>query len=279
MHHDRSKKAILITVIGIHLTLILWMCLSFSPFKISNKKHLVVKTHAPSLNARPLATAPPMDIPPPKKPTPPTPLAPESPPPIEEPPPLAPPEPGPPPPIEKKPLPPKKKAPAVTKAKAPLVRREEGPKKSAKVKKSPPSHEPIPQSLLKELEESIAKIEGKRDNLYRKEKVSAPPPLQIDNLKNRESSVREEGEAEYQLTLVQCLHHSLNLPEFGEVKIQLTLKQDGTVEGVVVMKAESEKNRQYLQKNLPLLKFPQLSGPFSNKKQHTFILTFCNELS
>ena len=80
------------------------------------------------------------------------------------------------------------------------------------------------------------------------------------------NETQEEG-------LVGFLHSSLNLPEFGEVTIQLTMKRDGTVARLVVLKAESKKNKAYLEQHLPLLKFPLI---LENEK--TFTLTFCNEI-
>ena len=128
-------------------------------------------------------------------------------------------------------------------------------------------------SLLKELEESIAKIDKKSvAKTTPPSKAIAPIPLQID----LHSSDFEE-DADYTALLIRELHESLRLPDFGEVKIQLSLRQDGSVVKVVVLKAQSEKNKQYLESNLMRLKFPRFEGTYSNKKECTFILTFCNE--
>lgn len=87
----------------------------------------------------------------------------------------------------------------------------------------------------------------------------------------------DEIALDYTEHLMQTLHQSLTLPEFGEVKIQLTLHQDGRVAKVIVMHAESRKNREYLEKNLPYLQFPSFTGDLCSKKESTFILNFCNE--
>ena len=93
--------------------------------------------------------------------------------------------------------------------------------------------------------------------------------LQIDGSDSEQQS--------YTDTLISHLHESLSLPDFGEVKIQLSLRQDGSVVKVIVLKARNEKNRQYLESNLPHLKFPRFDGAWANKKEYTFVLTFCNE--
>jgi len=147
----------------------------------------------------------------------------------------------------------------------------------AKPKKEKVAETVVPGHLLRELEETIAKIDEKRDKLSTSKKskpVNKIEPLQSESFHHLES---ERNEVDYKETLVMYLHQSLNLPDFGDVKIQVTLRQDGSVENLKVLKAESDKNRKYLEMHLPLLKFPPLQGS-SGKKENTFILTFCNEL-
>ncbi len=149
----------------------------------------------------------------------------------------------------------------------------------AKPKSAPPPSPPrakISDSLIRELEESIAKIENKSDKgTARSRKISvAPIALQIDMTDAFQYSDAKEGD--YTDLLVSHLHQYLTLPEYGEVKIQLSLQQDGTVGKIVVLKAESEKNKKYLESNLPRLRFPRFEGSYAKKKESTFILTFCN---
>ncbi len=130
----------------------------------------------------------------------------------------------------------------------------------------------ISDALLKELEESIAKIENNSDKSIASKKTTAPPiTLQIDRLNGQEAN-HEQQENDYTAILIDYLHHSLSLPEYGEVKIQLSLREDGSVAKVIVLKAQNEKNRRYLENNLPHLRFPSFKG-----KEQTFVLTFCNE--
>jgi outer membrane biosynthesis protein TonB len=125
-------------------------------------------------------------------------------------------------------------------------------------------------NLVEELEEAVAKIEEKREKGYAGPKLEVPRlamPAPVGS-----SFFGGVSEPSYQEILVSYLHQSLNLPEFGEVKIQLSLHKDGTVAKLTVLKAESSKNKAYLEKNLPLLKFPGL------EKEETFVFTFCNEI-
>lgn len=153
--------------------------------------------------------------------------------------------------------------------------------------KQPPPQKSLPaenrakisDSLLKELEESIAKIENKSDKQIISskapsvQKAAAPIVLQIDQGMEANNTAGDYTDA-----LISHLHRSLSLPEYGEVKIQLSLRQDGTVAKIIVLKTENEKNRIYLENNLLNLRFPHFAGAFANKKEYTFFLTFCNEL-
>ncbi len=153
--------------------------------------------------------------------------------------------------------------------------------KQSAAKKSPPpqNRAKISDSLVKELEESIAKIENKSDKGGSKKaalgsKALGPIVLQIDA---PSYELGAEGASDYTDVLICHLHQCLSLPDYGEVKIQLSLRQDGTVCKVIVLKAQSEKNKQYLESHLQRLKFPRFEGAYANKKEYTFIVTFCNE--
>lgn len=95
-------------------------------------------------------------------------------------------------------------------------------------------------------------------------KGSSPVEFPFPELEEMEEGTTEEA-------LVSFLHGSLNLPDFGEVTIRLTVKKDGSVAQISVVKAESPKNEAYLKKNLPLLKFPLILH-----EERTFKLTFHN---
>lgn len=135
---------------------------------------------------------------------------------------------------------------------------------SSKTKSSP-----ITKKLMKELEESIAKIEGNRDKVDTSKQLKAPQAIETLKI-----DIPEENEmSDYNENLILCLRQSLHLPDFGEVKIKITLRKDGSVDQLAVLKAESENNRRYLETHLPLIQFPA-----PKKEKYTFVLTFCNEV-
>lgn len=149
-------------------------------------------------------------------------------------------------------------------------------KKPATVEKERPKKQKRPDKIWKEIDEALAKID---DNVYSKPQSKLDVPkikgsslskVPFPDLDGVDGRVDEGAEEEL---LASFLHTSLNLPEIGEVKIQLTLKKDGTVGRLHVLQAESKKNKAYLEKHLPLLRFPLILD-----KEKTFTFTFCNEI-
>lgn len=153
-------------------------------------------------------------------------------------------------------------------------------------KKNPPAKPKTPEpsappaatvELLKQLEQSLAKMEQPQASTpsspAKKQSAFSAPTLKIDHLVGDE----EEGDAGYESQLITFLHNSLNLPEFGEVKMKLTLQNNGTCVKMQVIRAQSAKNRRYLEEQLPKLRLPSFIGMLASKKEQTFVVTFCNE--
>lgn len=140
----------------------------------------------------------------------------------------------------------------------------------------------VPQELLEELEERIAKIETKRDKIQAKADISVPKSIDSSFSHKNQDTYEEDDSADeisnYNEFLVAYLQQQLHLPDFGEVKIEITLRKDGAVERFVVLKTESDKNRKYLEERLPSLHFPDFKGKGLSKNRQTFVLTFCNEI-
>ena len=149
---------------------------------------------------------------------------------------------------------------------------------SSSKKKTPLEREPargkISDHLLRDLEESLAKIEGKSAQTRPSQqtyKTRSPIKLTIDT----ETSDQAESYIE---SIVSHLRRSLTLPELGAVKIQLRLRQDGSVIKLNVLNSESKENKRYLETHLPLLHFPRFEEALAGKKEHEFIVTFVNEI-
>ncbi len=176
-------------------------------------------------------------------------------------------------PPKKKPVPQKKPP-----QKKPIPAQKHPQEKKPEIKPPPDTRKPSPKpaidlqkQIVQELEEIVAKIEEKE------EKIIPPSSLQEtgSSLQNTSAIFALAPEERYQESLLAYLQEALHLPEQGEVKIQLSIKEDGNLAKIVVLKAESVKNREYLEKQLPLLRFPYLHE--LRVREKVFVLTFCNE--
>lgn len=140
--------------------------------------------------------------------------------------------------------------------------------KGKPIKKVLPKKEEPKQEIWNEIDQALAKIE-KKSYPVSKQTVDLPPlPVFLDEI-----GAGQEGEDDALSHLVGYLHDTLHLPEVGEVKLEITVRKNGTVAKVVVLRAESQKNKLYLQEHLPHLQFPL---QFDQDK--TWTITFCNEV-
>lgn len=138
------------------------------------------------------------------------------------------------------------------------------------------------QKLLSQAEEKIAKIGQNRDKSSRNEKegisLQAVPgkisSLQIEQVAHPQAAPLTDREISYRDELAGRLKLLLRLPEFGQVKIKLTLESSGKVAKLQVVSSESLKNQQYIEKTLPTLSFPPLTDSGSAS---TFSITLSNE--
>ncbi len=140
--------------------------------------------------------------------------------------------------------------------------------KGKPVKKSPPKKTEPPEEIWNEIDQALAKIE-KKSYPTPKHSLDLPKPL----IYVEESSFQEMGNPSANEQLMGFLHDTLNLPDVGEVKIEISVRKNGSVAKVVVLSSESKKNKEYLQKHLPLLQLPM---QFEDEKN--IIITFSNEV-
>lgn len=84
-------------------------------------------------------------------------------------------------------------------------------------------------------------------------------------------------EVSYRDEIAYRLKMALKLPDYGEVKIKLTLDRSGKVASVQSVHAESTKNKQYIEKTVPSLIFPPFGTNFAQAAQYTFMITLNND--
>ncbi len=139
--------------------------------------------------------------------------------------------------------------------------------KNKLVKKAPPPKKETPKKMWDEIDQALAKIE-KKSYPASKQPLEVPKsPTFLDELPSAEEG---DNKTSY---LMGYLHDMLHLPEVGEVKVEITVRKNGTVAKVVVLHAASQKNKLYLEEHLPLLQMP-----FEFEQEKTWTITFCNEI-
>ncbi|MGA8164475.1 MAG: hypothetical protein WB791_05550 [Waddliaceae bacterium] len=82
---------------------------------------------------------------------------------------------------------------------------------------------------------------------------------------------------DYEKMLAYHLRQMLRLPEFGEVKVKLTLNWKGDVVSAVVIETASMLNSKYVKKTLPSLRFPPFGLHFYGEEEHAFLVTLTND--
>jgi hypothetical protein len=140
--------------------------------------------------------------------------------------------------------------------------------------------------LLAAAKESIAKIDQTRNKAMIKcsseasiSSITAPiGALQIDALPMLEGETLSKQEIGYRDELAHRLKLLLRLPEFGEVKMKLTLLRTGKVSKIEITNAENQANRSYVERILPSLAFPPFGDQFNDQSQYTFLITLRNEI-
>lgn len=129
---------------------------------------------------------------------------------------------------------------------------------------------PKQKELLAKAQEKIAKIQSVKNTPV---KLPMPDLIALDaepDLNDMVIGYRDE--------LAGRLKLMLRLPEFGEVKIKLTLDKSGRVIKVIVISSESDLNRKYVENELPSLPLPAFGNNFNGMTEYTFPITLSNEI-
>lgn len=126
----------------------------------------------------------------------------------------------------------------------------------------------IPKHLAAELEDRIARLDAPLRSAGKK----ARPEIRVVPMPHLQSVQATQEENDYADALIAHLQQHLALPEFGQVQLQITLRKEGGVAHLVVLKSESEKNREYLEDALRTMWLP----PFTGMGERTIRCTFCN---
>ncbi len=168
--------------------------------------------------------------------------------------------------IVQKASPPKKKAeppppaakPVQKKEKAIAKKNKPAAKPAAKSSKPPPAPSREKEELIALMGQSLGKIDK---SLKTQSKPKAIPSKGSSSSSKAislasESIVVVGAGVDYASELSRFLKSALTLPEAGDVSISISLSSSGLVENLQVKSSPSAKNRSYLEKRLPALRFP-----------------------
>jgi colicin import membrane protein len=143
------------------------------------------------------------------------------------------------------------------------------------------------QALLSKAKESLAKMGETRDKISISPSISiestAIPKeigsLQVDAIPFDGGISGDWGSKEISYTdeVGVRLKKGLKLPDYGAVKIKLTLDRTGKVVKVETISFESQKNKAYAESKIPTLLFPPFGQRFKESAQNTFVFILKND--
>ncbi len=149
---------------------------------------------------------------------------------------------------------------------------------------------PAPKQVKKKLE--VKKTEKKVEQKQPQKKVEtkkvakslavpvAIESLHVDEVIESEIPLEKSSDrGDYLGIMIDHLQRSLELPEEGSVRLELTVLKSGEIKKMKILASESKTNQQYLEMHLPLVQCPRFTGDWGNFYEQTVVFTFCNEKS
>jgi len=133
---------------------------------------------------------------------------------------------------------------------------------------STPKPKPKPRPAKKR-DNRLAKLMEEAQSRLSKVATEAKQPVRLD-------LVIDTGT--YEQELAERLRLLLKLPEWGSVRVALTVTRDGSVVGLKILEAQSEINRLYVANHLGGQTLASFGKEYVGEAQHTFRLTLNNEL-
>lgn len=139
--------------------------------------------------------------------------------------------------------------------------------------------------LLRQAQENLEKIGQTRDKVS--SSASTAPQqtalpqlvgrLEIDALPSLEGGgTLTLKEISYRDEVAYRLKKALKLPDYGGLKVKLTLERSGKIKSAKVISSESNKNREYVEKSILTVSFPNFGSNFEGASEYTFMITLHN---
>ncbi len=143
-------------------------------------------------------------------------------------------------------------------------------KKTAAKPAAPAATKPKNTQLLKQVAAALTELE----TLEKKQlssSVAIPEKISLES-KNEASSFEQT----YSQSLIAYLENSLDLPEYGKVKLELCIDRTGRLIKSQVLASENEKNSEFLKNRLLELTFPCFNDFQIRENTLTFTISFRN---
>jgi outer membrane biosynthesis protein TonB len=134
--------------------------------------------------------------------------------------------------------------------------------------------QPNKEKLIAMMQKSLSTLDGGKQHTTTP--LPTHHPVAIEALASESLS---SFEARYEEELIAYLEALLSLPEKGEVRLKLTVKQGGDIQKIEIIKASSQRNKEYIEKNIALCSFPPFGKHFKGEESHTFTITLLSENS
>lgn len=142
-------------------------------------------------------------------------------------------------------------------------------KETLRARKGKPA--PVQESILKEIAESFEAIGKEPKKSVHKPALSIPGKVISKTQVAEEASI---GDATYEELLIVFLQNALDLPEYGEVKMEIEIDSFGKLVDCHIIEAKSNKNAKFLNEEIASLNFPV---PLNFDQRHKFTIVFRNQ--
>jgi hypothetical protein len=109
-------------------------------------------------------------------------------------------------------------------------------------------------------------------------KLSKNFSLEISRFKEGNEKEGPLDVGDFQGRLTEFFKSHLKLPEYGEVKIKMQVKSDGTMGNLLILSSKNKKNEEYLKSSLPKMFIPWLKSYLVEKEEMDLVICFTNDI-
>ena len=150
------------------------------------------------------------------------------------------------------------------------------PKPKPKPKPQPKRAPSKTQQALTKARESLANISRESDKV---EEVHTEPNPELPQLRVDAEPAQSVArvDSDYRDEMARRLRLILRLPDYGAVRVEVTIAKRGAVKSLEVVSAASEVNRAYIEQVLPTVTFAPIGSWFGNTNEKTFTITLEND--